>query len=101
MSTATLRWDTPTTRVNTDPLAPADIAGFDVYDGSIGPSTKIGTAMSSPFTTPQLAPGDHIFSVVVRTVTGAVSTPLSGNINIPAVESPPNPITNLVITVNP
>lgn len=110
MSTARIDWIPPTQRVNSDPLPLSSIAGYDIYDtvpgaalGADSVTAKIGTIGAPPFTAQALAAGEHIFSVVVKTTTGAFSDPTTASpveIPVPA-ESPPMPVTGLTVTVLP
>ena len=97
MSTATLTWTNPTTRVDGSALAAADIATVEVFDGT----TSLGVA-TSPFTTPALLVGDHSFTVVVTDTAGHKSAPSnSALVTIPATAANPSAVTDLAAVLNP
>jgi hypothetical protein len=97
MATATLTWTPPTKRTDGTALAPDQIAGTHVFDGT----NEIGTAPSAAatFTTPTLPPGDHSFTVVVHDATGGVSA-ASNAAALVVPESPPAPVTDLAAVLN-
>lgn len=76
MTTATLRWTDPKTRVDGSALAAADIASVEISnthsDGSV---ELLGSVLSGvqSFTTGVLAVGVNAFTVVVRDTSGHVS----------------------------
>lgn len=102
MSTATITWTLPTTRVDGSALAPTDILGIQILDAVNGaPAAQIGepSGAVTSFTTPTLAGGTHVFTLIVIDTSGTVSaasTPVSLNIVLPA----PNPVTNVTVTRN-
>jgi hypothetical protein len=112
MSTATVTWVNPTFRVAVPPLPPvaldpSEIASVDIFD-SFAPDTPIGTVSGGTtmtFTTPELAVGDHAFTVVViETKKGLKSAPSDASA-ILTVGTPdltaPMPATNVVAVLNP
>jgi hypothetical protein len=73
-ASVTLTWTAPTTRTDGSPITGA--LSTQVWDAAGGgPAAQIGTASTSPFTTPQLAPGSHSFYVVVCEAGGQCSAP--------------------------
>lgn len=107
MSTATLTWTNPTTRIDGSALAASDIASVNIFDqitnpnfpaptiqiGSVGPGVNT-------FTTSALASGTHNFTVVVVDTQGNSSA--SSNVAVLSVGSAvPSAVTNLVATLNP
>jgi hypothetical protein len=105
MSTATLNWTVPTTRVDGTALAPSDVASIDVFDSaSPTPNMAIGTVQGAgtSFATGVLSVGVHNFTVVVNDTTGHSSaTSNVASANIPAVLAAPSAVTTLAVTVNP
>lgn len=109
MSTATLNWVLPTTRVDGSPLSAGEIALIDIFDSLASdpntPITSIQGAATS-FTTDTLVPGDHTFTAVVQDTAGHRSEP-SGAATGTVAEPPPppvanpSPITGLTVTINP
>jgi hypothetical protein len=100
MSTVTLKWTDPTTRTDGSALAPTDIAGIDLFEGT----TKAGTVAAGvqTFTTGDLPPGEYNFTAVVNDTTGHVSAPSNTfTATIAAVTANPSPIADLSGTVNP
>lgn len=99
MSTVTLKWTDPTTRVDGSALAPTDIAGIDLFEGT----TKAGTVAAGvqTFTTGDLPPGEYNFTAVVNDTTGHASAPSNTFIaTIATVVTNPSPIADLSGTVN-
>ncbi len=105
MSTATLTWVNPTTRVDNTALAPTDIASISVFDSaSVTPLTAIGTVAGAgtTFTTDVLTVGDHGFTVEVVDTTGHVSAASNiATVTVPATLAAPSPATALVAVLNP
>ncbi len=105
MSTATLTWVNPTTRVDNTALASTDIASISVFDSaSVTPLTAIGTVAGAgtTFTTDVLTVGDHGFTVEVVDTTGHVSAASNiATVTVPATLAAPSPATALVAVLNP
>lgn len=105
MSTATLTWVLPTTRVDGTAFDPTEIASVAVFDtGSITPAVAIGSVAGPgvTFTTDILTVGDHGFTVEVIDTTGHVSAASNvANVTVPAVLAVPSPATALVAVLNP
>lgn len=105
MSTATLTWVLPTTRVDGASLSPTEIASIDIFDNSSPtPAVAIGNAPgpATTFTTGVLSVGDHSFDVVVNDTTGHVSAPSNvAVLTVPATLAAPAPATALAATLNP
>jgi hypothetical protein len=115
MSTATLTWVMPTTRVPDGSNPPvnlliSEIANAKVYDsGALTPSVPIATvaAPAVTFTTETLSVGVHEFTVVMADTAGQVSGPSNvASVTVPAVvptptTSPPSPATGLTAVLNP
>lgn len=105
MSTATLTWTNPTTRIDGSTLAPTDIAAVNVFDlvstqqppltvqiGTVGPGVHT-------FTTGTLTAGSHNFTVVVVDTQGNQSA--SSNVAVLQVgSSAPSAVTDLSATLN-
>lgn len=105
MSTATLKWTPPSTRLDGTALAPADIAQTEIFDApASGPAVSIGKVPgpANVFTTDLLTVGLHQFTAVVTDTGGHVSA--ASNIAtatiVPTVANP-SPITDLSATINP
>lgn len=78
MSTATLTWTNPVTRIDGVALAPNEIVSVDIFDsGSPTLAVAIGNVAGpgTTFTTGVLSVGNHGFTVVVNDTTGHVSAP--------------------------
>lgn len=105
MSTATLTWVLPTTRVDGTALDVSEIASVSVFDsGSITPSVAIGSVAGAGtgFTTDVLTVGDHGFTVEVVDTTGHVSAASNvALVTVPAVLAAPSPATALTAVLNP
>jgi hypothetical protein len=104
MSTATLTWTLPTTRIDGTTLSPSEIASVDIFDAaSTTPTVAIGNApgAATSFTTGTLSVGDHSFTVVVNDTTGHVSGPSNAaTLTVPATLAVPSAATNLAATLN-
>jgi len=104
MSTATLTWTLPTTRVDNTPLAPGDIAQVDIYDtSSPTPDVPIFSLAGggTSYTTDVLAVGVHNFWVAVQDTTGHRSAPSNmATVTVPAVLANPSAVTDLAATLN-
>jgi hypothetical protein len=105
MSTTTLTWTNPTTRVDGSALAPTDIASIDVFDSANpAPAGPIASILGDPvtYTTDVLSPGDHGFTVVVNDTAGHASS-LSNvaSVTVVPVVAAPTAVTNLAATLNP
>jgi hypothetical protein len=105
MSTATLSWTNPTTRIDGSALAPTDIASINVFDAdSPTPDTPIGIVLPgggqvpTTFMTAVLAPGNHSFTVVVNDTAGHASAP-SNAATLTVAEPAPSPATGLTATL--
>jgi hypothetical protein len=105
LSTATLNWNNPTTRVDGTPLAPSDIASIDIFDSaSAPPSTPIGSVQGAgtSFVTSLLTVGQHSFTVVVNDTAGHKSAPSNtAMLTVPATLAAPSAVTDLQATLNP
>jgi hypothetical protein len=102
MSTATLSWVLPTTRTDGSALAPADIQGIEVFDAVNGAAAvQIGEAAGAvtSFTTPALAGGTHVFTLIVVDTVGDASAP-SAPVSLSVPLAAPNPVTNVTATLN-
>ena len=105
MSTVTLKWTDPTTRVDGSALAPTEIASIDIFDTAAStPTVPIGNILGGvgTFTTGVLSVGDHTFTVVVNDTTGhksAASNPFTAT--IAAISAAPSAVADLSGTVNP
>lgn len=106
MSTVTLNWTIPTTRIDSSTLNPSDIASVDVFDDindGNGPQ-NIGNASgaATSFTTQTLSVGSHTFTVVVNDTTGHKSAASNAaQITVPATLAAPTAVTDLSATLNP
>ena len=104
MSTATLTWTNPTTRVDGVALAPNEIVSVDVFDsGSSTPSVAIGNVPGpgTTFTTGLLSVGNHGFTVVVNDSTGHASAASNiAAVTVPATLAAPSAVTDLAATLN-
>lgn len=108
MKTALVTWMLPTTRESGNPLPVAEIAGTDV-DLAVAPTTgapvftNLGTRMPPPnvpqeWTIPDLAAGNWIVRLVLRTVDGGSATT-----DTPFVvpdDSNPSPIVTVNVTLS-
>jgi hypothetical protein len=105
MSTATLTWTLPTTRVDGSPLPTSDIAQINVFDQAmlIPGNIMIGSVPgpATTFTTGVLTVDTHGFTVVVQDTTGHMSVASNvATVVVPATQSNPNPATDLVAVLN-
>lgn len=102
-ATVTLTWTNPTTRTDGSPITGALTTNiYDVVTPPSGPplaSALIGTG-TSPFTTPVLASGGHVFTVVNCEAGGGCSAP-SNAVAQAIVPALPNAVTDLSGAVNP
>jgi hypothetical protein len=97
VATVTLTWTAPTARVDGSPLAPEQIAGARVFDGSNEIGTTQGAANS--FTTGMLPPGEHSFTVVVADTDGNLSA--ASNAAAATIgNAAPTAVSDLKATVN-
>jgi hypothetical protein len=105
MSTATLNWTVPNTRIDGSPLAASDIASIDIFDStSSTPSVPIGTVKGAgtSFTTGVLTVGVHNFTAVVNDTTGHFSAPSNtASATVEATLAAPTAIADLAATLNP
>jgi hypothetical protein len=102
MSTATLKWTVPTTRVDGSPLDPADVASIDIFDTDMTTPIANVPGAGTTFTTGVLAVGVHNFSVVVNDTTGHKSAPSNAaSLTIAATQAAPSAVTDLTATENP
>lgn len=104
MSTATLKWTVPTTRIDGSPLTQDQIAGFDVFDStSTTPLVPVGTVpgAAGSFTTDVLAVGVHNFSVVCRDTSGHSSAASNvASVTVAPVAANPSAVSDLTATLN-
>jgi len=106
MSTATLTWTNPTTRLDGSVLLSTDIAQINVFDqANLVPGTvMIGTALgpATPFTTDVLTVDTHNFTVTVQDTAGHLSAASNiASVTVPPTQSNPSAVTNLAATLNP
>ena len=105
MTTATLKWADPTTRVDGSPLAPAEIASIDVFDSAASnPAIPIGNVPGGAqmFTTGVLSVGDHTFSFVVNDTTGHKSVSVAAPpVTVAPTLANPSPVGSITVTLNP
>lgn len=105
MSTATLKWTPPSTRVDGSPLLPTDIASTDIFDTPpSGPAVKIGSVPgpANIFTTDVLTVGLHQFSAVVTDTSGHVSAASNmATVTVVPTLANPSAIADLSATLNP
>lgn len=104
MSTATLRWTDPTTRVDGAPLDSSEIASIDVFDDTgTGPVLQGSVSgAGTTFSTQTLSVGLHTFTVVVNDTTGHVSaTSNMAQVIVPAILAAPSAVTDLAVVLNP
>ena len=105
MSTATLTWTNPTTRVDASPLASTDIASINVFDSAApDPTIAIGTVTGpgTTFTTGVLTVGAHGFTIVVVDTTGHSSVASNvASVSVAATLAIPSPVTDLAAVLNP
>lgn len=106
MSTATITWVLPTTRTDGSALAPADIAGVDIFDmAAATPSVAVGSVSgpATAFPTGDLSVGDHGFTLVAFDTGGRRAAPSAvavGTVPAPVV-APPAAVTGVTVTINP
>jgi hypothetical protein len=102
MSTATLKWTNPTTRVDGSALAAAEIASVDIFDTDLSvPIANVPGAASS-FTTGTLTVGNHAFAVVINDTERHKSAPSNmANLTIAATLAAPSAVADLTATENP
>lgn len=105
MSTVTVKWTLPTTRLDGSPLAASDIAGSQIFDAtSPTPLVPIGTVTgaATEFTTDTETVGTHNFTVEV-TDTGGHQSGMSNvaSVDVPAVVANPSPPIDVTATLNP
>jgi hypothetical protein len=97
VATVTLTWTAPTTRVDGSPLAPEQIAGTHIFDGT----SEIGAAQgaANTFTTGVLPAGEQVFTVVVHDTDGNASAP-SNAAAATIASAAPAAVSDLKVTVN-
>jgi hypothetical protein len=99
MSTATLTWTIPTTRVDGTALAAAEIDHVEIFDGGVSLGSVQG-AMTT-FTTGVLTVGAHTFTVTTTDVGGHTSAPSNAvTVTVPVTQAAPSAITDLQATLN-
>jgi hypothetical protein len=105
VTTATMKWTDPTTRVDGTALAPAEIASIDIFDSAASnPAVPIGNVPGGTgmFTTGVLSVGDHTFSFVVNDTTGHKSASAAASpVTVPATLANPSPVSAITVTLNP
>jgi len=106
MSTATLTWTNPTTRLDGSVLLSTDIAQINVFDqANLVPGTvMIGTALgpATPFTTDVLTVDTHNFTFTLQVTAGHLSAASNiASVTVPPTQSNPSAVTNLAATLNP
>lgn len=102
MTTATLRWTDPVTRVDGSALAAADIASVEISNThSDGTVEILGSVLSGvqSFTTGVIAVGVNAFTVAVKDTSGHVSSMSNAAlvVVIPTLAAP-SAVTDLVAT---
>lgn len=104
MSTATLTWTNPVSRVDGVALAANEIVSVDIFDsGSSTPTVAIGNVPGpgTTFTTGLLSVGNHGFTVVINDSTGHVSAPSNiAAVSIAPTLAAPAAVTDLAAVVN-
>lgn len=104
MTTATLRWTDPVTRVDGSVLASADIAFVDVSDThSDGSVELVGSVLPgvNAFTTGALSVGDHAFTLVVRDTSGHSSARSNvATVTVAPTLADPSAVTDLTAVLN-
>ena len=74
---AKLSWSIPTTRANGSPLAPGELAGYEIYvlRESSGESTvlKVNNPLDSTYTVSGMAPDVYHFSMSAQDTAGKLS----------------------------
>lgn len=104
MTTATLRWTDPNTRVDGSALASAAIASISVLDTrSDGSVDFLGEVLPSvgAFTTGALDVGDHSFTVVVKDTSGHSSARSNvAAVTVGATLADPTPVADLSAVLN-
>lgn len=104
MTTATIRWTDPVSRIDGSLLAPADIASIEVTDSNPdGSSEVLGNVLPGVqnFTTGPLAVGDHAFTMVVKDTTGHSSARSAvTTVTVVATLADPNPVTDVTAVLN-
>jgi hypothetical protein len=103
VSTATLNWTVPTTRIDGSPLLATDIASIDIFDSASGKS-PIGNVLgaATSFTTGTLSVGVHDFTAVVNDTSGHVSAASNtAAVTVAATLAAPSAISDLAATLNP
>lgn len=105
MSTATLTWTDPTTRVDGSPLQPSEIASVALYDSAApNPAVPIGTVAGGvqTFTTGVLTVGTHSFSAIVTDTTGHQSAASNAaSVTVTPTLANPSAIANLAAALSP
>jgi hypothetical protein len=105
MSTATLNWINPTTRVDGSALPAASIGQVLIMDDTGSGPTQIGASpgAATSFATQALAAGGHSFSVVVQDTNQQNSAPSNiATLTVPVVlPALPSAATGLTATLNP
>ena len=106
MSTVTLNWTLPTTRVDGSALALTDIAQVNVFDQVVIPNTPspniqigVATGAATSFTTGTLVAGQHLFTVTVQDTDGNISA-VSNVATATVGKAVPSAATSLTATVN-
>jgi hypothetical protein len=103
MSTATLTWTNPTTRLDGSVFTPDQIKEVDIFDfpsipGVPTTNTQIGTVTGAgtTFTTGVLDVGVHNFTVVVTDIAGHMSAASNvASVTVPATQANPSAVTDL------
>jgi len=101
MSTVTLNWTLPTTRVDGSPLATTDIDHVDIFDVSTADpaSEKVATipgAATSFILSGTFTVGFHNYTATVTDTQGNVSGPSNvASLTVASTLSPPSPIADL------
>jgi hypothetical protein len=103
LTTATLTWTDPTTRVDGTALAPNEVASIDIFD-TASPGAAIGNVPggAQKFTTGTLSVGDHSFTAVANDTSGHKSAPSgAATVTVLPTLAAPNPPSGLTATLNP
>lgn len=107
MTTATLTFTRPTTRVDGSPLPASDIAAVNIYvdDPAAGGPELLGSITDpsqNSFVTPDLLVGLNEFTAKVLDTTGHLSEVSNvAAVTVPATVSAPSAIADLAATLNP
>lgn len=106
MSTATLTWTNPTTRLDGSPLVSTDIAQINIFDlaNLVPGNVLIGNTIGpmTTFTTGTLTVDTHNFTVTVQDTTGHTSAASNvATVVVPATQANPTAISDLAAILNP